>query len=116
MRRVSEGSTALYVRFSIANRKLPEPALPEHCRFLSEPTLEMLADMRGQFAHMLADAGLVDRSAAATSPKAGGGGADGWDDIFAPWNRHAGRAAVVSVHLCRHATALYFGSDLEGRG
>lgn len=60
----------------------------------------MLADMRGQFARMLADAGLVDRAAAATSPGGGGGGADGWDDTGAPWNRHAGRAAVVSVPLC----------------
>lgn len=61
-------------------------------RFLSEPTLEMLADMRGQFARMLADAGLVPREAAAGS---GGGGADGWDDAMASWNRHADSPAVV---------------------
>jgi hypothetical protein len=60
-------------------------------RFLSEPTLEMLADMRSQFARMLADAGLVPPEAAAGS----GGGGDVWDDAAASWNRHADSPAVV---------------------
>lgn len=64
-------------------------------RFLSEPTLEMLADMRGQFARMLADAGLVPPEAAAGS----GGGGDGWDDAAASWNRHADSPAVVRQHF-----------------
>ena len=63
-------------------------------RFLSEPTLEMLQEMRGQLARMLADAGLVDRSAAAP---AGNGRPDGWDEPSAPWNRCAARPAVVRL-------------------
>lgn len=53
--------------------------------------------MRGQFVRMLADAGLVPREAAAGSR--GGSSAEGWDEADAPWNRHAGSAAVVSVKL-----------------
>jgi len=60
-------------------------------------TLEMLADMRGQFFGMLADAGFAERSAE-RSTAAGGSAAtarEGADDPRAPYNRHAGRPAVV---------------------
>ena len=61
----------------------------------SPETLEMLADMRGQFFGMLAAAGFAARP---QQPTAGGGWAaarDGADDVRAPYNRHAGRPAVV---------------------
>ena len=65
---------------------------------LSSATLEMLADMRGQFATMLADIGFVkapprgarDRSGSKTNKRGA------WvDDRKASWNQHAGKAAVV---------------------
>ena len=72
---------------------------------LSSATLEMLADMRGQFATMLADIGFVRApprgvraSAARDRP---GSHADNknrgaWvDDRKASWNQHTGKAAVV---------------------
>ncbi len=66
---------------------------------LAGQTLEMLADMRRQFAGMLADARFV-----APAPRAGGrsgrrgdpGGGAAWaDDPAAPWNKHAAQPAVV---------------------
>lgn len=66
-------------------------------RFLNEPTLEMLADMRAQFARMLSDAGLIPTEAAALAANSSNGAADGWDASTAPWNRHADRPAVVST-------------------
>ena len=51
--------------------------------------------MAGQFARMLADARLVDAAAAAS----GSGGAPGWEDPNAPWNRYAARPAVVPYSL-----------------
>ena len=63
---------------------------------LAGQTLDMLADMRSQFASMLADARFV-------APPAGGGRGRGpspkgfsWaDDPAAAWNRHASQPAVV---------------------
>lgn len=62
---------------------------------LAGQTLDMLADMRSQFASMLADARFV-------APPAGGRGrgpkpkGSSWaDDPAAVWNRHASQPAVV---------------------
>ena len=61
---------------------------------LAGQTLDMLADMRSQFAGMLADARFV-------APPAGGRGrgnpkGPSWaDDPAAAWNRHASQPAVV---------------------
>ena len=62
--------------------------------YCSLETLEMLADMRGQFFGMLADAGFAERSAERLTA-AGGSAREGADDSRAPYNRHAGRPAVV---------------------
>jgi ATP-dependent RNA helicase DHX29 len=58
---------------------------------LSDQTLEMLAEMRGQFAGILADAGFV----------AGGRGAgrDWVEDGTAPWNRYSMHPAVLKAVL-----------------
>ena len=50
----------------------------------------MLADMRGQFFRMLADAGFAGRPERWATHQAA-------DDPQAPHNRHAGRPAVVRV-------------------
>lgn len=64
---------------------------------LAGQTLEMLGDMRSQFASMLADAHFV-------APPAGGRGrgsnpkGSSWaDDPAAAWNRHALQPAVVRL-------------------
>ena len=77
---------------------------------LSGATLEMLADMRGQFATMLADIGFVKapprgaRAGARDSKGSQGNRRGAWvDDRKASWNQHAGKAAVVrrsSAALC----------------
>lgn len=73
---------------------LPKAALLLLLRsYLSEPALETLADLRAQFARMLADGGLVLPPAAHFSAAGGG-----WDDPTAPWNRYASRPAVVRTH------------------
>ncbi|PRW58696.1 helicase domain-containing [Chlorella sorokiniana] len=71
--------------------------------FLSEQTLDMLADMRWQYATMLADIGVV------AGPGRGGGSGGGrgctWmDDPAAAFNRYAGHPAVVKAVLL---AALY---------
>ena len=58
--------------------------------FLSEQTLDMLADMRWQFACMMADIKLV--GAGPRGPK----GRDWMDDPKQPFNAHAAKPAVVS--------------------
>jgi ATP-dependent RNA helicase DHX29 len=66
---------------------------------LGEQTLEMLSDMRGQFASMLSDIGFVPRGGG------GGGGGRGWvDDPSLPANRYASHPAVVKGALL---AALY---------
>lgn len=64
-------------------------------------TLEMLADMRGQFFGMLADIGFVQRTRAGGGGGGGGGGrwaaAGGLDDPQAPWNRYADQPSVVRI-------------------
>ncbi|GAB4817860.1 hypothetical protein N2152v2_004906 [Parachlorella kessleri] len=84
----------------------------QHSRkhFLSEATLDMLADMRQQFASMLVDIGFVDRHG--RSGDSQGGAADGgrrvsrgsthkawFDDQATPWNRYASFPAVVKAVL-----------------
>ena len=61
--------------------------------FLSEQTLEMLVDMRWQFACMLADSKLVEGSSR------GSRGHDWMDDPKQPFNAHAAKPAVVSHQL-----------------
>lgn len=62
--------------------------------FLGEQTLEMLADMRWQFATMLADTRFI------AGPSGGGRRgpkAAAWaDDPSKPWNAYATQPAVVS--------------------
>ncbi len=66
---------------------------------LSAQTLEMLADMRQQFAAMLADIGFVAAPKGALSRGRGGKGGAGaahWvDDRKAAWNAHSCKPAVV---------------------
>ena len=64
---------------------------------LSTQTLEMLADMRQQFAAMLADIGFVSAPKGALSRGRGSrGGITHWvDDRKAAWNTHAPKPAVV---------------------
>ena len=59
---------------------------------LSGQTLEMLADMRMQFASMLADIGFV------RAPQRGARGSAAWvDDRKAAWNQHSAKPAVVRL-------------------
>ena len=66
---------------------------------LSTQTLEMLADMRQQFAAMLADIGFVSAPKGALSWGRGskGGGAHWVDDRKAAWNTHSSKPAVVRL-------------------
>ena len=62
---------------------------------LSGQTLEMLTDMRMQFASMLADIGFV------RAPQRGARGSAAWvDDRKAAWNQHSAKPAVVSSPTC----------------
>ena len=62
---------------------------------LSGQTLEMLADMRMQFASMLADIGFV------RAPQRGARGSAAWvEDRKAAWNQHSAKPAVVSSPTC----------------
>ena len=58
--------------------------------FLSEQTLDMLVDMRWQFACMLADSKLVEGSSR------GSKGREWMDEPKQPFNAHAAKPAVVS--------------------
>lgn len=80
---------------------------------LSRATLEMLADMRMQFASMLGDIGFV-RAPGRWGSRGGPRGSAAWvDDRKAAWNQHSAQPAVVSalfsVLHCRHP-----GLDLAG--
>mmetsp|Transcript_30061 Transcript_30061/g.71641 ORF Transcript_30061/g.71641 Transcript_30061/m.71641 type:complete len:216 (-) Transcript_30061:303-950(-) len=58
----------------------------------------MLADMRGQFATMLAEIGFLDGGGARGRGRASAGSC--WaDDPEAPWNKHRARPAVVKAAL-----------------
>lgn len=57
--------------------------------FLNEQAVDMLVDMRWQFACMLADIKLV------TPGKGGGRSRDWMDDAKQPFNAHASKQAVV---------------------
>ena len=61
--------------------------------FLSGSTLDMVADMRWQFASMLADIQFVMGGPKGRS--GGGKGRDWVDDVRQPWNTHAADPAVV---------------------
>ena len=61
---------------------------------LSGQTLEMLGDMRGQFASMLADIGFV-RAPGRGGPRGAKGSAAWVDDRKAAWNQHSAQPAVV---------------------
>ena len=62
---------------------------------LSGQTLEMLSDMRMQFASMLADIGFV------RARQRGARGSAAWvDDRKAAWNQHSAKPAVVSSPTC----------------
>ena len=85
---------------------------------LSTSTLEMLADMRGQFASMLADIGFVRappkgaRAGARERPGNNSNKRGAWvDDRKASWNQHAGKAAVVRHWLS--CLALLLGSSIS---
>ncbi|CAL8464644.1 g4179 [Coccomyxa elongata] len=74
---------------------------------LSMQTLEMLADMRLQFAAMLADIGFVavPKGAAGRGQAGKSGGSRHWvDERKAAWNAHSSKPAVVKAVLC---AALY---------
>ena len=75
--------------------------------FLSEQTLDMLVDMRWQFACMLADIKLIGGN-----PRSSKG--PGWmDDPKQPFNAHASKQAVVCA-LCLHTcTSLSSAPCLE---
>ena len=65
---------------------------------LSLQALETVAEMRGQFASMIADSGFVQ------APQSHGLKHPAWiDDPRAAWNVNAGRAAVV--HSCTPVAA-----------
>ena len=76
---------------------LQPPGAREYSRrhFLSEQTLDMLADMRWQYACMLADMGVVagpGRGGGSGGGSGGGGRGRTWmDDGAAAFNRNAGR-------------------------
>ena len=55
----------------------------------------MLADMRGQFFSMLADAGFAARPQHSAATGGFTAAREGADDPAAPYNRHADRPAVV---------------------
>lgn len=83
---------------------------------LAGQTLDMLADMRSQFAGMLADARFV------ASPAGGRGrgphpkGSSWADDPAAAWNRHALQPAVVRPLLgCKHIMCLTAGGQAASR-
>lgn len=61
--------------------------------FLNEQAVDMLVDMRWQFACMLADIKLV------TPGKGGGRSRDWMDDLQQPFNAHTSKQAVVSNSL-----------------
>ena len=61
--------------------------------FLGDSTLDMIADMRWQFASMLADIQFVMGGPKGRS--SGGKGRDWVDDARQPWNTHAADPAVV---------------------
>lgn len=61
--------------------------------FLSEQTLEMLVDMRWQFACMLADSKLISGNPRSSK------GRDWMDDAKQPFNVHANKQAVVCLRL-----------------
>ena len=70
---------------------------------LSGQTLEMLADMRMQFASMLADIGFV------RAPQRGARGSAAWvEDRKAAWNQHSAKPAVVSSPTCIVVLKLAF--------
>lgn len=74
---------------------------------LSGQTLEMLGDMRGQFASMLADIGFV-RAPGRGGPRGYKGSAAWVDDRKAAWNQHSAQPAVVCHTLllqCHISTA-----------
>jgi len=71
---------------------------------LSGQTLEMLADMRMQFASMLADIGFV-RNPSKGQHRGARGSAAWVDDRKAAWNQHSAKPAVVSWQLALHKTS-----------
>lgn len=69
---------------------------------LSGQTLEMLADMRLQFAAMLADIGFISAPRGALNRGKGSnknGGGHWVDDRKAAWNAHSSKPAVVRRFL-----------------
>lgn len=66
--------------------------------FLSEQTLDMLVDMRWQFACMLADIKLIGGNSGSSK------GREWMDDLKQPFNAHANKQAVVKSVL---SAALY---------
>eukprot|EP00955_Chlamydomonas_euryale_P095116 364914-Chlamydomonas_euryale.AAC.14 len=71
---------------------------------LHEGTLEQLAEMRAQFADMLADAGLLERPRGGMGAGGGrrrGGAAAGWLDApGAPWAVGNRRPELLKAALC----------------
>ena len=98
-------AVAAFDGWAAVRRACGAPAARAHARdrCLSHQALVALADMRSQFAGMLADAKLVPGA-----PRGGGGGGgarSSWfDDPDAPWNAHAAKPAVIKAAL---TAALY---------
>ena len=100
-------AAAAYAGWAAARAKGGRAAGAAHARSLclSIQALEMLRDMRAQFAAMLADSGFVRDAGRRRGGGGGGGGGEAWfDDLAHPANAHAGRPAVVKAAL---AAALY---------
>ena len=76
---------------------------------LSTQTLEMLADMRQQFASMLADIGFVavPKGAAGRGHSGKSGGGRHWvDERKAAWNAHSSKPAVVNSRSKLFSTTM----------
>ena len=102
-------AAAAYAGWVAARASGGKAAAATHARSLclSTQALEMLRDMRGQFATMLADAGLVRPLGPRAQGGRRGGGSDAaawYDEPAHPANAHARRPAVVKAAL---AAALY---------
>eukprot|EP00850_Spirogloea_muscicola_P015823 SM000124S25955 [mRNA] locus=s124:410023:420711:+ [translate_table: standard] len=86
---------ACYHHWADLLQKAGPRAAREYCRssFLSYQTLEMLRDLRRQFANLLADIGFL------RVPQASSRSVDWADDLSKPWNTHAASASIIKAVL-----------------
>eukprot|EP00850_Spirogloea_muscicola_P015416 SM000117S25536 [mRNA] locus=s117:306081:317487:- [translate_table: standard] len=87
---------ACYHHWADLLQKAGPRAAREYCRssFLSYQTLEMLRDLRRQFANLLADIGFLKVPQQASSRSA-----DWADDLSKPWNTHAASPSIIKAVL-----------------